>query len=140
MWMKKVAIVGLVAVTLFVTGCGCSKDKNNDKKTTKEPETVVNTAEDVIKDQEFEGLKMTNTSLVVEGGISTLITEVSNNTGSDYYLNQFKITVKDKDGNVITTLSGYVGAVIPNGKVRVINTSSDLDLSNADSIEYSVIK
>ena len=138
--MKKFAILGLVAITLFVTGCGCSKSKDNETETTKEPETVVNTAEDIIKNQEFEGLKMTNTSLVIENGISTFVTEVSNETGSDYYVDKFIVTVKDKDGNVLTMLSGYVGNFISDGETKVINIRSDIDLSNADSIEYSVTK
>ena len=138
--MKKITILGIVAVTLFVTGCGCSKDKGTDKDVIKEPEIVINTSEDVIKNQECEGLKMTNTALVIEDGISILTFEVSNNTGSDYYVDKFIITAKDKDGNVLTTLSGYVGGSISNGETKLINTTSDIDLSNADSIEYSVDK
>ena len=131
----KIILISLLALTL-VTGCG--KEKTKEEK--KEQSTVVNTNEGVIKDQVVEGLKMTNTSLIYENGISTLITEVSNNTGADYNLNEFNIAVKDASGNVITTLKGYVGGTIPNGETRTINTSSDLDLSKAISIEYSVSK
>lgn len=139
--MKRFGILGLVAVTLFATGCGCTKTETKEEGNNQsQEETIINTNEDVIKDQEFEGLKMTNTSLVIEAGVSTLVTEVSNNTGADYYLNQFVITVKDADGKVITTLPGYVGDVIHNGEVAVINSSIDIDLSNAASIEYSVTK
>ena len=131
----KIILISLLALGL-VTGCGKEKTKEENKGSN----IIVNTNEGVIKNQEIEGLKMTNTSLVIENGISTLVTEVSNNTGADYHLNEFNITVKDKDGNIITTLPGYVGGTIPNGKTRTINTSTDLDLSNATSIEYSVSK
>lgn len=136
--MKKIGILALAAFMLIATGCGCNKKEEVEE--TKEPETIVNTEENVIKDQEFEGLTMTNTSLVVTDGISSLVTEVSNNTGADYYLNEFKIIVKDADGNEMTTLPGYVGEVIPNGETRTINSSIDIDLSKAASIEYSVDK
>lgn len=139
--IKKIGLIGLVGVALFATGCGCSKDKKTEEKeTNKEPETTINTNEEVIKDQEFEGLKMTNTSLVTVGGVSTLVTEVSNNTGSDYYLNEFTITAKNADGKVLATLPGYVGDVIRNGETKVINSSIDIDLSSATSIEYSVVR
>ena len=131
----KIILMSLLALGL-VTGCGKEKTKEENNK----QDTVVNTNEGVIKDQEIDGLKMTNTSLIYENGISTLITEVSNNTGVDYNLNEFNIIVKDANGNVITTLKGYVGGTIPNGEARTINTSSDLDLSKATSIEYSVSK
>ena len=136
--MKKSTILLLVTIFLMMVICGCVNENDN---TQNQPEQfIVNTKENIVKDQEFEGLQMTNTSLIVEGGISKLVTEVSNNTGSDYYLDKFIIIAKDKDGKVITTLTGYVGSVIPTGEVRVINSNSDIDLSNATSIEYSVIK
>jgi len=133
--MKKIGLIALIGMTLFATGCGCQKDE-----TTKEPEIIVNEEQEVIKDQEFEGLKMTNTSLVTAEGNSKLVTQVTNNTGSDYYLNEFKIIVKDEKGEVIATLPGYVGEVIPNGETRIIDSNTDKDLSKAKSIEYSVEK
>ena len=133
----KKALLAIFALTL-VTGCGCAK-KDNKKDNTKD-DVKVNTEENVIKDQTFEGLTFTNTSLTTTNGVSTLITEVSNSTGSDYTLEEFTITIKNKDGEVITTIPGYVGDVIKNGETRTINSSIDIDLSNASSIEYSVKK
>ena len=138
--MKK-QIKGLLALLLvatLVTGCGCT-NKDNKKDNTKD-DVKVNTEENVIKDQTFEGLTFTNTSLTTTNGVSTLITEVSNSTGSDYTLEEFTITIKNKDGEVITTIPGYVGDVIKNGETRTINSSIDIDLSSASSIEYSVKK
>ena len=131
------ALLAIFALAL-VTGCGCAK-KDNKKDNTKD-DVKVNTEENVIKDQTFEGLTFTNTSLTTTNGVSTLITEVSNSTGEDYTLEEFTITIKNKDGEVITTIPGYVGDVIKNGETRTINSSIDIDLSNASSIEYSVKK
>jgi len=136
--LKKLGLLGLVGITLFATGCGCDKNKDNEKN--KEPEIIVNTEPDVIKDQTFDGLTMSNTSLITTDGKSTLVTEVSNNTGADYYLNQFIIIVKDGNGNILANIPGYVGSVIPNGETRVINSDIDTDLSSAKSIEYTVKK
>ena len=131
------ALLAIFALAL-VTGCGCAK-KDNKKDNTKD-DVKVNTEENVIKDQTFEGLTFTNTSLTTTNGVSTLITEVSNSTGEDYTLEEFTITIKNKDWEVITTIPGYVGDVIKNGETRTINSSIDIDLSNASSIEYSVKK
>ena len=132
------SLLALLLVATLVTGCGCTK-KDNKKGNTKD-DVKVNTEENVIKDQTFEGLTFTNTSLTTTNGVSTLITEVSNSTGSDYTLEEFTITIKNKDGEVITTIPGYVGDVIKNGETRTINSSIDIDLSSASSIEYSVKK
>ena len=133
--MKKIGLIALVAMTLFATGCGCNK-----KEVEKEPEIIVSEEQDVIKDQVFEGLQMTNTSLVTVNGNSKIVTVVTNNTGADYYLEEFKIIVKGENGEILTTLPGYVGGVIPNGQSRTIDSNTDVDLSKAKSIEYSVTK
>ena len=133
--MKKILIsmTVVLATTLLLTGCGKKKEEpKNDVKS--------NTEENVIKDQEVDGLKMTNTSLTITNGISTLVTEVSNNTGADYQLEEFTITIKDKDGNVLATLPGYVGETIENGSTKTIDSSIDIDLSNATSVEYEIKK
>ena len=133
--MKKIliSITIVLAATLLLTGCGKKKEETkNDVKT--------NTEENVVKDQEVDGLKMTNTSLTITNGISTLVTEVSNNTGSDYQLEEFTIIIKDKNDNVLATIPGYVGETIENGSTKTIDSSIDIDLSNAASVEYKIKK
>lgn len=129
----------LVCLTL-VTGCGKDKTTNDDKKEDNMPTIEVNDNQEVIKDQNIDGIEITNTSLVYEDGISYLKATVTNNTGSDYELNEYKINVKDSDGNIIVTMPGYVGSVIKNGESKSINTMISEDLSKAYSIEYEVVK
>lgn len=133
--MKKTLLVmlSLLLVVGLATGCGCSKkeEKKEDK---------YNTNEDVIKDQEVEELKLTNTSLKVDNNYSTLVTLVSNPTSEDKEVRVFNIYVKDKNGNEIVTLEGYVGDVVPAGESREITSNVDMDLSNAASIEYEIVK
>ena len=140
--MKKIiniTLMLLVCITL-VTGCGKDKSKNEDKKDDNKTTVEVNNNEEVTKDQNIEGITITNTSLVYEDGISYLKATVTNNTGSDYELNEYKINVKDSDGNIIVTMPGYVGSVLKNGESKTINTTIGEDLSKAYSIEYEVVK
>ena len=129
----------LVCLTL-VTGCGKDKSKNEDKKDDNKTTVEVNNNEEVTKAQNIEGITITNTSLVYEDGISYLKATVTNNTGSDYELNEYKINVKESDGNIIVTMPGYVGSVLKNGESKTINTMISEDLSKAYSIEYEVVK
>lgn len=140
--MKKIiniTLMLLVCLTL-VTGCGKDKSKNEDKKDDNKTTVEVNNNEEVTKDQNIEGITITNTSLVYEDGISYLKATVTNNTGSDYELNEYKINVKDNNGNIIVTMPGYVGSVIKNGESKTVNTMISEDLSKAYSIEYEVVK
>ena len=140
--MKKIvniALMLLMCMTL-VTGCGKDKTKNDDKKEDDKPTIEVNDNKEVIKDQNIDGIEITNTSLVYEDGISYLNATVTNNTGSDYELNEYRINVKDSDDNIIVTMPGYVGSVLKNGESKTINTMITEDLSKAASIEYEVVK
>ena len=53
-----------------------------------------------------------------------MTTEVANNTGEDYYLDEFSIIIKDSDEKILTILPGYVGELIPNGEVRTIESNT----------------
>lgn len=133
--MKKVALMSFAVLALVATGCGCDKKE----KTKEENQPIVNTNENVVKDQEVNGLSFVNTSLVYENGSSTLITEVTNNTGADYNLGDFYIIVKDENGSEMIRLLAYVGDVIPAGETRTVSAGTDMDLSKAASIEYTEI-
>ena len=75
-----------------------------------------------------------------EKGISTIITSVTNNTESDYELDEYVIIVRDIHGVEVARFPAYVGNVIKAGEMKLINSSIDMDLSNAGSVEYEVKK
>ena len=137
--MKKIVKLSLIMLAIFplITGCGCSKkeDKKKEESTVKE-----NTNKEVIKNQEVDGIKMTNTSLVTVDGISTLETTVTNDGDEDYMLVEYKIIIKGNDDKVMVEIPGFVGDTIKAGESRVITSSVDMDLSKAKSIEYEVVK
>lgn len=128
-------LVGVFAVAC-VTGCGCQKKNDKEKN---EPEESYNTNKGVIEDKEIGGLKLTNTSLVSKKYSAILVTQVSNLTDSDITVGFFKIHVKDKKGNEITTLPGYVGGEVPAGESREITSYADINLDNAYKIEYEIV-
>lgn len=135
--MKKI-VIGICTIMLLlgVTGCGCSKEKKPEEIIDKPAEG--NTNEGVIKDQIVGNLKLTNTSLIIENGQSQLTTTVTNDTDTDIRVETFDIYVKDENGNIITTLLGYVGGMVPKHSSRQVISNCIIDLSHATSIEYHV--
>ena len=130
--MKKIIVI-LLSVLLLA---GCESKKKEETKET----SNVNKEIGVVKDQEVDGLKLTNTSLTTVNGKSTLITLVENNTGSDYKLEYFDIYLKDESGNVVETLLGYVETTIKNGEQKRIKSSTDKDITKVTKVEYEVKK
>ena len=132
---------GLLFLTLIlslglVTGCSCEKKKEEKVK----EEVKVNTNKEVIKDQELEVFKFTNTSLVYEDNTSILITKVRNTSSETEYLKEFKIHVKDSSGNEIVELTGFVGDNIAGNSSTTISSSYSEDLTQAASIEYEIVR
>lgn len=135
--MKKIIVALMIGSLLFIsTGCGCSKKE--EEKPIEENQPIGNTNEGVIQDQEVSDLKMTNTALSTKNGISQLTTTVTNETSKDIMVETFDIFIKDQDGNVMATLQGYVGGVVPAGQSREIVSSCTIDLSEAASVEYQL--
>lgn len=140
--MKKTLAMTISLLLVFglATGCGCQNKNKTEKKDPKE-EIKVNTNENVIKDQKVDDVfEFKNTSLVYQNFNSTLETSVTNIGSNTEYLSQFKIHVKDKDGNEIVELMGYVGDSLKAGETRLINSNFGQDLSTAASIEYEVVR
>lgn len=134
--MKKKIIISLIMLLSIgvITGCGCKK-----KEEVKEEKKTYNTNKGVIEDKEVEELKLTNTSLVSTKNSATLITAVTNPTKETKKVRIFNIYVKDKEGNTIVTLQGYVGGEVPAGETREITSNVDMNLDNAYKVEYEIV-
>lgn len=137
---KKVAMIGagiLGLVLVFLVSFIFFKNVDKKKETPKD-KIEANTNKNIIKDQEVDGLRFSNTALVIENGESTLTTEVKNATEKDIELKSFDIVVTGKDGKEIVTLLGYVGETIKTGETKSIISNTDHDLKNAFAIEYKI--
>lgn len=134
--MKKIKALAFITIISLLLTTGCDSKKEEVKK----DEVKSNTNTNVIKDQQVEGLSLTNTSLTTTNGQSTLVTVVSNPTTEKIAVKSFDIIIKDKDGNILITLLGYVGEEIPAGESRTITSSAEIDLTKATSVEYTIKK
>ena len=142
--MKKIIGLLLIVTLVFTAACG-RKDtgkKGGTGKDTTNKEPIVNTEEGVIGTKEEEGLKFENTSVVInaEGTETTYVTQVTNVTDQTIYLQAVKIHLKDAEGNLITTLDGYLGENIAPGEVSSIISYTDMNLKDAKTVEYEIVK
>lgn len=141
--MKKFAKFMLMGIFMvgITTGCGCKKKEKEDGKENKEPEVQVSTNEGVIADKELDVFKFENTSLIYENSTSVLETLVTNTSDQEQTLKEFKIHVKDKEGNEIVTLTGFVGDSIAAHESKLITTSYGDNLTQvAYDITYELVK
>ena len=119
----------IVLVVLLAVGCSCTKKDAKKDNPTQDKQTVVN-------DQQLVGLEFVNVGI----RNSTVKTIVLNNTGYTYEGSKFKIKIMDGSGNVIIEVEDEVKVKMETGTTLEIETTVDADLSNAASIEYTIIK
>ena len=137
--------ISIIVIILLMVAClvGAllinSDGKSSNHIKTKKNGVVENLNKGITKDQKYEELDFTETSLsYVKGTGTTYRVTVTNNTNKVIDIEAIDIILKDKDGNVITTLYGYLGGKIEPLQENSIKTTTKEDLTNAYSVEYKV--
>lgn len=125
--MKKIFLV--ITFLLLLTGCGQKQEDTN---------AILNNNPDIIKEQTVNQFKMSNVSLRYKDGISTLTVTVTNNSNETIAVSQFDVVLKTENGSIITTLNGSLGNQMEGNSSLTITITSDIDLSEAYSLEYQI--
>lgn len=136
--MKKIIFISIsvLLITGILTGCGCKK---SDKIESIVPQYEANF--DITKEQEVEGLKFTDVSLIInKNGISEFSAKVTNTNDEIYKLSTIKMIFKDKKGNLVDYFIGVIGSDITPNESRSLTFTTDKDLTKASQIEYEIIK
>ena len=135
--MKKLLIMFMIT-TLLIVGCGKKKEENKEpdkKPETEEKEENISEA-GVLPEKEVNGMKFSNASISYVDDMSTFVGEVKNTTNQDIAMDIFEIVLKDKDGNVITSIPAYVTDKLEAGKTMPVVATINMDLTNVYDVEY----
>ena len=136
--MKKI-FKGVCLICLCVLLTGCFGKKKTETKEVKENKSIIDN-KNVLKEQAIDGIKISNVALSVTDGLSTYTAKVTNTTDKDISIEDIDIIVKNKEEKELVKMLGYIGSTIkPNEEKNIISTT-DMDLSNADSISYKINK
>ena len=130
--MKKIILnsISLLLVLGLITGCGEKNKQKNDKP------NISTETEEKLENQNYDGLEFVNVG-VSEGVIKTV---VINNTGMVYEGSKFSIKIMGEDGKVLAEIIDKVDSKVETGTTKIIETKTNIDLSKAVAIEYSVVK
>ena len=125
------AIVAVLVVTV-VSVVMINNNKGTEKKVKKESKEAI-TEQGIIKDETFGNLNFSNTTLIKDGDQYTLSMDVTNTTQSEIDIEQVNVNLKDKDGNSVIVLLGYIGDPMKAGETRTVTSSVATDLSKVKS-------
>ena len=126
-------ILGVLAIILALLSFWFLKGRENKKIAKADDIVVANTNEGVIKEEEFNGLKVSNISLITEKGYTTFNADVTNTNSEETNFENININLLDKDGNVVITLLGNIGTGLKANETRTITASAKGEFKNVTS-------
>ena len=97
----------------------------------------VNTSEELKKTKTIDGLEISNIRLVENNNVSQVVADVTNPTNGTLGDFPVEIIVKDKEGNEITRIGGYIDRVNA-GETAQLNASATSDFANA--YDFEIVK
>ena len=135
---KPLCIALVVIIIVLIIAAIIFSGMNKTEKGANAGKTTAITTEGIVKDESYEGLSFKNFVLIKNGDMYTLTTDVTNSSDSEINTNQVNINIKNKDGNTIISLLGYIGDTpMAVNETRTITASTQVDLSKAYSKEIT---
>lgn len=92
--------------------------------------TKLNTSTKLNETKNVNGLSIGNIQLTMNGGETTLLADVTNNTGRDLGITAIDIVLLDKEEKEIVTIGGMIGNVKNSESVK-LQAGTTLDFANA---------
>ena len=107
-------------------------EENNVESYVEEIETglKINKSTKLNEAKEVQGLKITNIQLSTKDGMTTLLADVINNSGTKTSLKTVEITLIDKEGNELTKVTGIIDS-LDVGESKQLNIGMTSDYVNA---------
>ena len=147
-------VLGIIIVLLIVIIVAVNVNKGNEDEGTPQTPAVgvteenkveefvevqedgskVNTSEELKKTKTIDGLEISNIRLVENNNVSQVVADVTNSTSGTLGDFPVEIIVKDKEGNEITRIGGYIDRVNA-GETVQLNASATSDFANAYNFE-----
>lgn len=114
-------------------------DMNNTENAKIEDGIKQNTSENVLKEREIEGIKITDIKLEAQEGLSHFTATVKNDTSKKFDGGVAKITFTNKDGSVYAELEVYIPEIAQGG-VNAIDAATTSDIINAYNFSIELEK
>ena len=148
---KKILIIGIIAIIIVVLVIILvQRNKENSKESNTAGENIVenyveeidsgvklNKSNKLNEAKEVEGLTIANIQLTLDSGITTLLADVTNNSGSKTNAKTVQITLLDYEGNELTTVPGIIKE-LEVGETTQLNISLTSDYVNAYDFRVKV--
>lgn len=121
--MKKVLLVLLVA--LFLTGCGSTKEVENNI-----------TSDNITKEEVIEDITIKVDKFYYKDGYTTMNLFIKNGKEEEVYIDTYKVNLYDKEGNLIAVFNPKFDNIIKSNEEVNHMFSIQGDYQNTDKISF----
>lgn len=120
---KIILIIGIIIITLSILFIFVGSKKN--KVSIKQDNDIyAHTEENIIKEEEYSGIKYSNISMLTENDYTTFTADVTNVSDKDITNERFHISLKNKDGEEVIKLLAYIPNGLKKGEMKTITASA----------------
>lgn len=132
---SKIVLVSLVFLLAIVPIMMNANNKRGlDKSSIKSKEhTFKHIEEGIVKEENVNGVKFSNISLITKNGQTTFTADVTNITDDDIKKENFDINLLDKDNKVLITLRANIPNGLKKNESRKVYASARGDFKNVVS-------
>lgn len=145
-------VIAIILIVMVVIAVKRSRDNENKTATVNsndlntisnsyvqeiEDGVKLNTSSKMNEAKQTGGFKFNNIQLTTKDGITTLLMDVTNISGTATELKNVEITLLDQSGNELTTLKGVIVALENNASTQ-LNIAATSDYINAYDFNISV--
>lgn len=121
--MKKVLLVLLVV--LFLTGCGSTKEVENNI-----------TSDNITKEEVIEDITIKVDKFYYKDGYTTMNLFIKNGKEEEVYIDTYKVNLYDKEGNLIAVFNPKFDNIIKSNEEVNHMFSIQGDYQNTDKISF----
>ena len=114
-----VGIILLISIVLIIKG----GNKNN--------KIIANTHKGIVKEEEYEGIKFSNISMLSENEQTTFTADVTNVSEEDIEKERLHLSLKNKDGKEVVKFLVYFPGGLKKGETKTIKATADGTYSDA---------
>ena len=139
-------LVAIMVIVLIIVIANRGKDNKNEEVVeniakeefidVKEDGTRVNTSNKLAETKKYYGLEISNITLTEKGNESYIRATVKNTTSVKKGEELIKLTIVDKQGNVLTSVKGYLNTIQP-GSTTTLSIKASADFANAYDFKVS---
>ena len=129
-------IIGIILIIVLIILFLIIKNHNN-KIAMGDNGLYIHDNLEIVKDEEYKGVKFSNISMTTEDGYTTFICDVTNISESDIEKESYSIKLKDKGNNEVVTLIAYIPEGLKKGETKMINAQAQGEYKEVVSKEIT---